>query len=97
MKFRVELRWHVDRVALRVADTGVGIPAVDLPRTFDRFHRVKNVRARTRRALSRLQLAASLGQIDFPSLKGEDIQARHRVCPASAEEDLPVPEVPHVR
>src|SRR6202008_2510807 len=46
-EIRVELRWHDDRVALRVVDTGVGIPAADLPRTFERFHRVKNARART--------------------------------------------------
>jgi PAS domain S-box-containing protein len=44
---RVELRWQGDEVALRVADTGVGIPAADLPRMFERFHRVKNTRART--------------------------------------------------
>jgi PAS domain S-box-containing protein len=46
-EIRVELRWHDDHVALRVADTGIGIPAADLPRTFERFHRVKNARART--------------------------------------------------
>src|SRR4029077_7107213 len=46
-EIRVELRWHDDRVVLRVADTGIGIPAADLPRTFERFHRVKNARART--------------------------------------------------
>ena len=33
---------------------------------------------------------------DFPSLKPEDIQAAIAFAPASAEEDLPVPEVPHI-
>ena len=43
----VDLRSHGDRVELRVADTGVGIPEADLPRMFERFHRVKHSRART--------------------------------------------------
>ncbi len=34
-------------VELRVRDTGVGIPANELPRLFDRFHRVQNARSRT--------------------------------------------------
>ncbi|HET9253215.1 MAG TPA: ATP-binding protein, partial [Candidatus Eisenbacteria bacterium] len=32
---------------LRVRDTGVGIPEADLPRVFERFHRVKQSRSRT--------------------------------------------------
>ena len=46
-QIRVELRSRGDRVELRVADTGVGIPEADLPRMFERFHRVKHTRART--------------------------------------------------
>ena len=34
---------------------------------------------------------------DFPSLKGEDVQAAIAFAAASAEEDLPVPAVPHIR
>ena len=34
---------------------------------------------------------------DFPSLKVEDIQAAIAFAAASAEEDLPVPAVPHIR
>lgn len=33
----------------------------------------------------------------FPSLKREDIQAAIAFAAASAEEDLPVPEAPHIR
>ena len=33
----------------------------------------------------------------FPSLKPEDVHAAIAFAAASAEEDLPVPEVPHVR
>jgi signal transduction histidine kinase len=34
-------------VLLEVTDTGVGIPAAELPRVFERFHRVEGSRART--------------------------------------------------
>jgi len=34
---------------------------------------------------------------DFPSLKAEDVQAAIVFAAASAEEDLPVPAVPHIR
>jgi PAS domain S-box-containing protein len=36
-----------NEVELRVKDTGVGIPAKELPRLFDRFHRIENTRSRT--------------------------------------------------
>src|SRR4029078_12965731 len=46
-RITVQLRSLGDRVELRVADTGVGIPQADLPRMFERFHRVRHSRART--------------------------------------------------
>jgi PAS domain S-box-containing protein len=36
-----------DCVELQVRDTGVGIPEQELPRLFDRFHRIENTRSRT--------------------------------------------------
>jgi PAS domain S-box-containing protein len=46
-EIRVALRWADDHVELRVSDTGVGVPAGERERMFDRFHRVKHARART--------------------------------------------------
>lgn len=43
----VSLKPVGDDVELRVRDTGVGIPPREIPRLFDRFHRVENTRSRT--------------------------------------------------
>ena len=44
---RVQVAGEGESIVLRVADTGVGIPAHALPHVFDRFYRVPNARART--------------------------------------------------
>jgi signal transduction histidine kinase len=43
----VSLQQHDGNVVLKVADTGVGIPESELPKMFQRFHRVENVTGRT--------------------------------------------------
>jgi PAS domain S-box-containing protein len=43
----VSLAAHGNTVELRVRDTGVGIPPAEIPRLFDRFHRIENTKSRT--------------------------------------------------
>ncbi|MCW7539452.1 ATP-binding protein [Aquabacterium sp. A7-Y] len=62
---------------LTVRDSGVGIPAEELPRMFDRFHRVKQTRGRTHEGtgigLALVQELARLhgGQVRVESVLGE--------------------------
>ena len=46
-EIRVTLKMAGDAALLTVADTGVGIPERELPRVFERFHRVEGVVGRT--------------------------------------------------
>jgi uncharacterized protein (DUF433 family) len=59
----------------------------------------KGTRVTLRTVLASLANGDSVEEIlaDFPSLKAEDVQAAIAFAAASAEEDLPVPEVPHIR
>ncbi|MBD2091295.1 response regulator [Microcoleus sp. FACHB-1515] len=43
----VRLQQVGDHVELAVQDTGIGIPAVEIPRLFERFHQVKGAQGRT--------------------------------------------------
>jgi signal transduction histidine kinase len=46
-RITVRLRATEGRAELSVCDTGTGIPQAELPRVFERFHRVQNARGRT--------------------------------------------------
>ncbi len=43
----VGLIWVNDQIELTVQDTGIGIPAAELPRLFERFHRVEGAQGRS--------------------------------------------------
>ena len=59
----------------------------------------KGTRVTLRTVLASLADGDSVEEIiaDFPSLKVEDVKAAIAFAAASAEEDLPVPEIPHIR
>jgi len=59
----------------------------------------KGTRVTLRTVLASLADGDSAEQIlvDFPSLNPEDVRAAIAFAAASAEEDLPIPEVPHLR
>ena len=72
----VSLAWHGSGVTVTVRDTGVGIAAEDLPRVFDRFHRVERARARTQEgsgiglALVRELVTMHGGSVEVTSVLG---------------------------
>ncbi|BAZ31267.1 multi-sensor hybrid histidine kinase [Cylindrospermum sp. NIES-4074] len=43
----VSLQWSNDHVKFAVQDTGIGIPAAEIPHLFERFHRVQGAQGRT--------------------------------------------------
>ena len=43
----VALRWHAGQALFTIQDSGVGIAEHELPRLFERFHRIEGTRART--------------------------------------------------
>jgi len=59
----------------------------------------KDTRVTLRSVLASLAAGNTVEDIlpDFPTLKRDDIQAAIAFAAASAEEDLPVPAVPHIR
>jgi PAS domain S-box-containing protein len=43
----VRVRREADGATVTIADTGIGVPEVELPRLFERFHRIEDARARS--------------------------------------------------
>ncbi|GAB1545008.1 hypothetical protein NUACC21_76840 [Scytonema sp. NUACC21] len=73
----VRLHQVGDRVELAVQDTGIGIPSKEIPRLFERFHRVKGSQGRTFEGsgigLSLVQELVKLhgGTVQVSSVEGE--------------------------
>jgi signal transduction histidine kinase len=80
----VSLQWLETTVELIVADTGIGIPAAELPLLFDRFHRVKGAKSRSHEGTGiGLALIKELsilhgGEVKVTSLEGKG--STFRVC-----------------
>jgi len=81
----VDLALLPDGIELRVSDTGCGIPAPELPRVFERFHRIDGARGRTHEgsgiglALVKDLVALHGGSIDAESQVGEGSTFRVRI------------------
>jgi PAS domain S-box-containing protein len=74
---RVGVREEGDRAVIRVTDTGIGVPAHEMPRLFERFHRIENARSRSNEgsgiglALVRELVELHGGEITAQSTVGE--------------------------
>ena len=72
----VSLQWSNDHIEFAVQDTGIGIPAAEIPHLFERFHRVKGAQGRTFEGsgigLSLVQELVQMhgGRVDVTSLLG---------------------------
>ncbi|MDO0924725.1 SpoIIE family protein phosphatase [Streptomyces sp. TG1A-8] len=73
----VSVRQEDDQAVVTVADTGIGVPAAEMPRLFERFHRIENARSRSNEgsgiglALVRELVGLHHGTINAASTEGE--------------------------
>jgi signal transduction histidine kinase len=73
----VKLSWHGDHVELAVLDTGTGIPEQELPRVFERFHRVEGAQGRSIEGSGiGLALVRELAELHAGSVKVSSEQGR---------------------
>jgi anti-sigma regulatory factor (Ser/Thr protein kinase) len=74
---RVTVSAERDQALVTVADTGIGVPADEMPRLFERFHRIENARSRSNEgsgiglALVRELVELHGGTISAESSEGE--------------------------
>ncbi len=101
-RIEIALAQGADEAKLTVTDTGVGIPAEELPRLFDRFHRVQGARSRSYEGSGiGLALVAEMarlhgGRVEVESRLGEGTRFTVTVPRQSAAqlEALPPPGAP---
>ncbi len=73
----VHLQSDADHVRLSIADTGIGIRAADLPRLFERFHRVKGAKSRSHEGTGiGLALVAELTRLHGGSVSVESVEGK---------------------
>ncbi len=88
----VQARPDADAVRITVTDTGIGIPAEDLPRIFERFYRVDKARSRVLGgtglglAIARQIVELMGGQIGISSQLGRGTEVTFTVPAAPAQE-----------
>lgn len=76
-EIRVSLAWRGERVELSVADSGAGIPADELPRIFERFHRVPGTRSRSHEGTGiGLALVRELAHLHGGEVKVQSVEGR---------------------
>jgi signal transduction histidine kinase len=86
----VSLQWLETTVELIVADTGIGIPAAELPLLFDRFHRVKGAKSRSHEgtgiglALIKELILLHGGEVRVESIEGKGSTFLVSVCTGTA-------------
>ncbi|MBT8144402.1 MAG: response regulator, partial [Gammaproteobacteria bacterium] len=94
---RVDLSRTDDRVELAVSDTGIGIPAGEASRVFERFHRVEGAHGRTQEGTGiGLSLVSELvklhgGDVTVESVQGEG--STFRVSIPLGSEHLPADRI----
>ena len=97
----VAVRSQGHTVELRVSDTGVGIAEEELPRMFQRFHRIKHTRARTHEGTGiGLALVHELARLHGGSVSVASTEGRgstFTVTLPSGMEHLPPDRVAHGR
>jgi signal transduction histidine kinase len=102
-RIAVCLRRERGEVVLEVADTGVGIPQDEIPRLFERFHRVESTRGRTQEGsgigLALVHELAKLhgGRIEVSSTLGQGTTFRVRVPLGAAHRPHQDPSLAHLQ